>query len=1275
MSASVLCLSGTWVHKTPLTHPLSPYDWIAGHEYEPRAPPTAPNAQSQPLDAHADRNSAYGGRPKGGMGVLCHTDSGCVSELVQRHTQWVRMPTADGTVFVCSVYAPQSTDRVARNEFWSELERSVPQYRDKGVVVIGGDFNGRLGVNGDTTVNAAGKEIQQFAARNGLVIVNTLPPVSGMHSFTRTTYDDQRKDYRVARSTPDYVLIDERHATAVQHMCIDAANDIGSDHKPITVRLRVSSDRLANAHPPPPPAPPRWRRHELDSNKESIELALDDDLSDWVKRTAPRIEHECRRLKLTAQQEADRYVSSFQERLVQSVESVVPKRHVKTASTYAAEAIASGRPLRARPHLFRSSAYDQCRATLRAVGWQLHLAHRRKDPEAERKLAAMREKLRKQCNRMHNELLALHQRKVLKELEQSQKCDKSFWKAWDRVRGTELGASELPKAVKCADGSIATNFANFVHAWSQHFASLGVPNRPATDSAREFADGVRAVMAELDPDLNEHARAKLECPITPDELAEHMRRLKRGKAVGHDQLPAEVLRLESPGLINALVLVFNRLLELVVWPTEWWYGLIVPIAKPGADRSDPNDYRGITVLPVLSKLFESVINERVAAFLEHTSGLSDLQGGFRANRGTMDQIFLLHEAMAQYRERKQPLYVAFLDVAKAYDKCWREGLAFRMRECGLTARIIHFFRQTQANVQRSVVVRGHTAPPIRFDTGVPQGAVTSPVLYAMFIDGLARELERSECGAVVSGQHLPALLYADDIALLASSPERLQRLLDICSDYALRYQFEFNAAKSNVVMIASKAQCERAQHQSWTLQASRDPALKQAQHYKYLGVIMGNTGEGGKRWQPTLDALNRKAMGSARVVQQVAGTGKRAACVAVQIKLFRAIVVPALEYACAVWGPALSGTQRTELDRTQEAFLRSVLYCGLYAAGAFNRGEAGLRTLTNHCDELALRLFGHLYSLSITDRDRILGAVFRGRLREAWLGGASRSWCDSMRAVFARYNLTPYFTGEKEIPSREEWAHICREATLLHSNQQWCREVASKSTLQLYSTLKSFPQMEVALRGGNNSGGRDLKLMVRAGVLPINARAAQLHRSNCYAERKRKYGLERSRTDPAIELEHAQRSKCKACDSGEAEDIYHFVFRCSPAQHQLLESKLHDKLQQLSGGVRLWEQYLRMTEHDRLRVLLGATFDAECDRPQCDTKEGEALTSLLRDAAIRAAIDREVKNFLLVRWRNRCDVAGVPRTVSFKGSFAVVNDPPPNARAAPASLMASSLLR
>ena len=586
----------------------------------------------------------------------------------------------------------------------------------------------------------------------------------------------------------------------------------------------------------------------------------------------------------------------------------MPKRHFETASTYAAEAIALGRPLRARPHLFRSSAYDQCRATLRAVGWQLHLAHRRKDPEAERKFAAMREKLRKQCNRMHNELLAMHQRKVLKELEQSQKCDKSFWKAWDRVRGTELGASELPKAVKCADGSIATNFANFVHAWSQHFASLGVPNRPATDSAREFADGVRAVMAELDPDLNEHARAKLECPITPDELAEHMRRLKRGKAVGHDQLPAEVLRLESPGLINALVLVFNRLLELVVWPTEWWYGLIVPIAKPGADRSDPNDYRGITVLPVLSKLFESVINERVAAFLEHTSGLSDLQGGFRANRGTVDQIFLLHEAIAQYRERKQPLYVAFLDVAKAYDKCWREGLAFRMRECGLTARIIHFFRQTQANVQRSVVVRGHTAPPIRFDTGVPQGAVTSPVLYAMFIDGLARELERSECGAVVSGQHLPALLYADDIALLASSRERLQRLLDICSDYALRYQFEFNAAKSNVVMIASKAQCERAQHQLWTLQASRDPVLKQAQHYKYLGVIMGNTGEGGKRWQPTLDALNRKAMGSARVVQQVAGTGKRAACVAVQIKLFRAIVVPALEYACAVWGPALSGT-------------------------------------------------------------------------------------------------------------------------------------------------------------------------------------------------------------------------------------------------------------------------------------------------------------------------------------------------------------------------------
>ena len=94
--------------------------------------------------------------------------------------------------------------------------------------------------------------------------------------------------------------------------------------------------------------------------------------------------------------------------------------------------------------------------------------------------------------------------------------------------------------------------------------------------------------------------------------------------------------------------------------------------------------------------------------------------------------------------------------------------AWRMAQCGLTSRVIRMFQQSQAYVQRSVNLRGTLSQRITFHAGVPQGAVTSPVRYSMFIDGLPKRLAAKS--AVVGGQRIATLLYADDIALRLFTP-------------------------------------------------------------------------------------------------------------------------------------------------------------------------------------------------------------------------------------------------------------------------------------------------------------------------------------------------------------------------------------------------------------------------------------------------------------------------------------------------------------------------
>ena len=109
------------------------------------------------------------------------------------------------------------------------------------------------------------------------------------------------------------------------------------------------------------------------------------------------------------------------------------------------------------------------------------------------------------------------------------------------------------------------------------------------------------------------------------------------------------------------------------YPETWARGLIFPIFKGGPieDTYNPMKYRGITLLSVLGKLYAAVLNERVTEWIESRGILVEEQAGFRRNRSTVDQLFLLTEMI---KNASQETYICFIDIQKAYDRVWRDGL-------------------------------------------------------------------------------------------------------------------------------------------------------------------------------------------------------------------------------------------------------------------------------------------------------------------------------------------------------------------------------------------------------------------------------------------------------------------------------------------------------------------------------------------------------------------------------------------------------------------------
>src|SRR6185295_16498183 len=111
-------------------------------------------------------------------------------------------------------------------------------------------------------------------------------------------------------------------------------------------------------------------------------------------------------------------------------------------------------------------------------------------------------------------------------------------------------------------------------------------------------------------------------------------------------------KLDSPPLLTAVTALFNAVLRVGHWPSRWGVGDVAPIPKAGGDRRSAGDYRGISLLAVLSKVLEAVLNARLMKWLEQQHGLSDAQHGFRPGRSTTDAAFIVHELVGATKESR-----------------------------------------------------------------------------------------------------------------------------------------------------------------------------------------------------------------------------------------------------------------------------------------------------------------------------------------------------------------------------------------------------------------------------------------------------------------------------------------------------------------------------------------------------------------------------------------------------------------------------------------------
>ncbi len=288
-------------------------------------------------------------------------------------------------------------------------------------------------------------------------------------------------------------------------------------------------------------------------------------------------------------------------------------------------------------------------------------------------------------------------------------------------------------------------------------------------------------------------------------------------------------------------------------PGTWSRAVIKPIPKAKANSQVPGDYRGISLQSFVAKSYCRILNNRLTVWLDENNGLCDEQNGFRSERCCQDHIFSLLSSIENRMGRKKDTFVCFIDFRKAFDCVNRKLLWHKLSvRYNINGTFLYALRTLYDNVLCSVDINHSLTDYFEVHSGVKQGCILSPTLFAMFIDDLSADLLAQNLGIDINGGMLSTLLYADDIVLIAPSERNLQGLINTVAKWCEGWEMGLNLTKTKIIHFRKRL---KSRPRSTFCFKFNNGDIQYANEYKYLGLLVNEHLD----WGAMVREISRKA--------------------------------------------------------------------------------------------------------------------------------------------------------------------------------------------------------------------------------------------------------------------------------------------------------------------------------------------------------------------------------------------------------------------------------